>query len=253
MIKTTVLALPGTGHPHGGDGITEHFLSHFDTDRYTTRIVSYPASFGQQGVTFEESRIIGHRALITALADLDGAPAILAGYSQGAVIAGDVSRDIALSRSTQYNVRAVALIADGLRPQGIGVVPTGDPHGVAEGYGIMGQRPIPDDIFPTFWASAWGDPISALPPGNPLRTVADLAGWFSIDSPAAIWEWGAHMLNRAVSGRMQAWWNPVHWHRWNSAIAFSRGYLFDYRHTNDYIRYGYNRALADAVDRHVQG
>lgn len=247
MSKIVVLAMPGTGHPNGGDGITEDFLSHFDSSRYETVIVSYPASFGQAGVTFAESRKIGVDALHAAIRAQDGAPVVLAGYSQGAVIAGDVALDLAGNLDPRYNVQAVALIADGLRPEGVGVVPPGDPNGVAEGYGIMGQRPVLGADFPTFWVSAWGDPISALPPGNPLRSVADLAGWFSLSSPEDMILWGIKVLERARRGRFQVWWNPLYWGRWNSAIAFARGYLFDYRHTNDYIRYGYNRALARTV------
>lgn len=256
MTKTTVLALPGTGHPNGGDGVTESFLACFDSDLYDVRIVPYAAAFGGTEMPFEESRQTGYKALVAVLTELNGKPVVLSGYSQGAVIAGDLAHDIAAGlgpAGVAVDIRAVALIADGYRPRGIGVVPAGDPNGVAEGYGIAGERPIPDHFFPTFWVSAWGDPIAALPAGNPLRTVADLVGWFSIRSPQDALNWGARMLDAVISGRMQDWWNPVKWPGWAGALAFARGYLFDGRHTDDYIIHGYTRALGAAVRAHLEG
>jgi hypothetical protein len=165
---------------------------------------------------------------------------ILSGYSQGAVIAGDVAAEIHAKSMVQYNLIAVALIADGYRPPGVGLVPPGSQ--LSEGYGIAGQRPIPG--VAAFWVSNWGDPISALPAGNPLRTVADLVGWFSFETPAAAANWGARMLDAVLSGRLQDWWAPWNWSGWAGALAFARGYLFDGRHTTDYIALGYTAALA---------
>ena len=248
MTKTTILMLPGTGFPQG-DGITEHFLGCFDPSQYETRIVSYPAAFGGLDMPYGDSRAAGRTALLAELAKLGmEAPVILAGYSQGAVIAGDLAAEHPL-----YNIRATALIADGKRPGGAGVVPEG--LTLAEGYGIAGTRD-PHSYFtghPWFWVSAWGDPISALPAGNPLRTVADLVEWYSIRSPEDMARWGADCLDKALTGRLQDWWNPIKWQGWAGAAAFARGYLWDGRHTTDYVKLGYTRALAEAVMKELEG
>lgn len=244
-----VFALPGTGWPSGGDGVTEDFLSRLDHSRFTPRIVPYPASFGQRDqLTYRASRDAGAAALLEAVRSTDNL-AIVAGYSQGAVIAGDFAADVAAGLYPGVELAAAALIADGARPAGAGVpnVPA------TGGYGIAGQRPVvgryPDSPrFPTYWAAAPGDPITALPPGNPLRTIADIADWMTVRSPEDIARWGAAVLDKAVQGRFQDWWKPTNWGSWGGAIAYARGYLFDGRHGAAYITEGFNQQLADAVN-----
>lgn len=239
--KTVVLSLPGTGFPDSADPITADFHARLDTRLFDPVLVKYPATFGGAETSYEVSRAAGARALYEALDALpSGTPVILSGYSQGAVIAGDVAAEVMIEDMFQYNVVGVALIADGYRPEGVGLVPSGQT--LAEGYGIAGQRNILG--VPTFWVSAWGDPIAALPAGNPLRTVADLVGWYSLRTPAEAVNWGAKMLDAVVSGRLQDWWAPWKWAGWAGALAFARGYLFDGRHTTDYIKFGYTEALA---------
>lgn len=242
--KITVLMLAGTGFPTAPDPISADFLAHLDPGWFDTRVVPYPASFGGLEDSFEESKRLGAAALYEAMNEYPaGTPLVLAGYSQGACIAGDVAKDVAeLNMGEVYNVVAAALIADGYRPQGAGLTPPG--LSLAEGYGIAGQRTISPVRFPTFWVSAWGDPIASLPAGNPLRTVADLAGWYSIKTPEDALLWGAKMLDAVAQGRLQDWWAPWKWEGWAGALAFARGYLWDGRHTTDYIRLGYTNALA---------
>lgn len=254
MVKTTILALPGTGAPHGGDGITEDFLSHFDTDLYHTKVVPYTASYGGTSPSFTESRRVGRVALLDAIDSLSGDPCVIAGYSQGAVIAGDLAAELGsqICLSQVRNIKACALIADGSRPRGLGVPATRDVSTqLAGGYGILGERPVPTRHFPTFWVSNPGDPICALPAGNPLRSVADLTGYFSIRSPQDVLLWGAKMIDTVTRRQMEQWWNPVNRSSWGMALAYTRGFVFDGRHTTDYITRGYTEALSIAVDRVV--
>lgn len=246
-----VLALPGTGHPNGGDGVTEAFLSTLDHERFVTKIVPYPATFGGLETSFNVSRDAGRQALVDAILACEGAPVVLAGYSQGAVIAGDLAYEAVRDNRTEWNIVGCALIADGYRPAGVGVVPEGNT--MAEGYGIAGQRFIPDDLFPTWWVSAWGDPIAALPAGNPLRTVADLVGWYSLRTPEEAAKWGTAMLDTVNRRRLQDWWAPWKWAGWAGALAFLRGFLFDGRHGRDYLLYDYCHALGMAVNKGVKG
>lgn len=248
--KIIVLSLPGTGFSDSVDPITADFHSRLDSSRYETRVIRYPASFGGTEPSFEVSRAAGNLALFDALEALPPqTPVVISGYSQGAVIAGDVARQIATENMVQYNVVGCALIADGYRPAGEGLTLMGyGLRGVAEGYGIAGQRRVPYGRYQTFWVSAWGDPICSLPAGNPLRTVADLAIWYGLKSPGDLSRWGAMMLDGVIAGRLQDWWAPWKWAGWAGALRFARGYLFDGRHTHDYIRLGYTKLLADRLN-----
>lgn len=239
-----VLMLPGTGWPNGGDGVTEDFLDRLDPGRFALRIVPYPAEFGEPGnQTYRKSRDLGAEALRAAIHATPN-KVIIGGYSQGAVIAGDVAADIAAGLHPDLEIVACALIADGARPEGAGVpgvMPT-------VGYGIAGQRPVPSDVFPTYWAAAPGDPITALPAGNPLRSVADIVDWMTINSPEGMIRWGADVLDRVLRGQLQDWWAPWKWQSWLGATAYARGYLFDGRHGAAYITEGYNAQLAAAIN-----
>lgn len=238
-----VLFLPGTGHGGGGDGVSEDFLARLDRSRFTPRIVPYPATFGGGDAAYADSRAAGRMALIEAIRASPNL-CVIGGYSQGAVIAGDLAREIGDGLHPELEIVGVALIADGRRPRGGGV----PGHRAAEGYGIVGERGVWTDAFPTFWAAAPGDPITALPEGNPLRTVADMVDWFSLRSPGDAMRWASDMLVTAANGRAQVWWKPHLWPQWNGAVAYARGYLFDGRHGAAYITEGYNQQLAEAVN-----
>lgn len=238
-----VLILPGTGFPRG-DGISTAFADALDRSRFEPRIVQYPAEYGTPG-PYAESRRRGRRALLEAI------PLrrryVLAGYSQGAGIAGDLARSIVKCQPGALAERLVgcALIADPLRPAGAGM-----PHRPpAPGYGIAGTRDVP--AVPTWWAAAAGDPITALPAGNPLRSIADLSEWYSLAGPAEIARWGADLVEKCHAGAVQRWWSLENWRTWLGATAYARGYLIDGRHTTDYLTHGHVQALADTLGREV--
>ncbi|MEV0028828.1 alpha/beta fold hydrolase [Nocardia sp. NPDC050793] len=233
-----VLIVPGTWHPDG-DGISAAFADALDSKRFRPRIVSYPADYGRT-MPYAESLVAGRKALIAAIEASPG-HLVLAGYSQGAAIAGDLAAS--LGRDELSRVAACALIADPLRPVGkcLGVDPGG--------YGIAGQRDVPN--IPTYWAAAPGDPITALPAGNPLRSIADLSAYFSLSSPQDALRWGQSLLDGATRRQLQRWWSPQNWRSWSGAVAFARGYLFDGRHTEDYIRHGHAKRLAERINAEI--
>ncbi len=236
--RIDVLIVGGTWNPHG-DNVTAAFAAELDQDRFTSRLVPYPADYGRS-VPYAESLAAGGRALIAAV---EATPnrVVLVGYSQGAAIAGDVAAAIGRGELPHLEVIACALIADPLRPAGQCLGP--DPGG----YGIAGERNVKG--VPTYWVAAPGDPITALPAGNPLRSIADLSAYFCVASPQAMLRWGESLVEVAVHRRLQRWWSPQHWRSWGSAAAFARGYLVDGRHTDDYIRHGHARRLAEAINR----
>lgn len=238
-----VLILPGTGFPRG-DGISQAFADSLDPAKFSPRIVQYPAEYGTPR-PYAESRRLGRQALLNAIPPRRSY--VFAGYSQGAGIAGDLARDVVqqMPGAIADHLVGCALIADPLRPVGAGM-----PHRPqAPGYGIAGIRTVPS--VPTWWAAADGDPITALPRGNPLRTIADLSEWWSLAGPAEIHAWALDLVDRCRRQRIQRWWSGENWRTWAGALAFARGFLVDGRHTADYLRLGHVQALADTVNREV--
>ncbi|KAA8890283.1 PE-PPE domain-containing protein [Nocardia colli] len=235
-----VLMVGGTWNPNG-DRVTAAFAEALDPQRFVVRMVPYPADYGRH-VAFADSVAAGRRALLEAIGATPNR-VLLAGYSQGAGIAGDLAADIGRGLFPQLEVVACALIADPLRPAGrcLGKDPGG--------YGVVGQRNI--TRIPTYWVAAEGDPITALPAGNPLRLIADLSAYFSLSSPEAMVRWGQSIIETATGRQLQRWWSPQNWRSWGGAVAYARGYLFDGRHTEDYIRHGHARLLAEAINREV--
>ncbi|MBL1072966.1 alpha/beta fold hydrolase [Nocardia sp. 2] len=235
-----VLIMGGTWNPNG-EGVTASFVDGLDRTRFRTRMIPYPADYGSQ-VPFAESLAAGRQALLNAI---EATPnrVVLAGYSQGAAIAGDVAAEIGRGLWPHLEIAACALIADPLRP--VGQCLGEDPGG----YGVAGQRWIP--FVPTYWVAAAGDPITALPPGNALRLIADLSAYFCMKSPAAMTRWGQSLIEVATHNRLQRWWSPRNWSTWAGVLAYARGYLFDGRHTHDYVRLGHTARLAETINREV--
>ena len=238
--KFDVLIVGGTWNPNG-DGVTETFATALDSGRFAHRMIPYPADYGTR-VSYGQSTAVGRSALIGAIESASNR-VVLAGYSQGAAIAGDVAAEIGRGELAHLEVVACALIADPLRPSGCCLGP--DPGG----YGIAGQRHIPN--IPTYWVGAQGDPITALPAGNPLRSVADLSVYFGLSSPQAALEWGQSLIEVAARRRWQRWWSTSNRSSWAGALAYARGYLFDGRHTDDYVRLGHAVRLAEAINAMV--
>lgn len=236
-----VLILPGTGSPCG-DAVCAAFAQSLDPDRFAPRIVSYPATYGGIQMPYAESRALGRKALADAV-QRTANPAIIAGYSQGAGIAGDLAAELGAGVHPDLEVYACALIADPVRPHGAGM-----PHRPpAPGYGIAGSRVITG--LPTWWAAAAGDPITALPAGNPLRSIADVTEWWSLSGPAAAARWGQDLVDKCRRNAFQRWWSVENWRTWNGAMAFARGYLFDGRHGAAYITEGHVQALAETIGK----
>lgn len=242
-----VIHLRGTNEPLTPGGISRTFLDSLDRDRFQITTPAYPADYGTR-VSFLESNRAGRVAVIDRIRAVDG-PVLLSGYSAGAMIAGDLARDVNEGRVPgvlSSRISAVALLADPLRPEGAGIPDLPVPPG----YGIAGQRVIPD--IPVYWATASRDPISALGADNPLRSAADLTAAFTL-SPLGWDEWAADMLAKLAHRQLQPWW--MFWlrpGRWGAAIDALNGYLFQGRHTDDYLRQGICTRLAEVVNREVR-
>ena len=111
--------------------VTNPIREQFGTDRLEMYTVPYTAQFhnplsadGQ--MTYNDSRAEGTRSAVKAITDMNNrcplTSYVLVGFSQGAVIAGDIASDIGNGRGPVDAdlVLGVTLIADGRRQTGVG-------------------------------------------------------------------------------------------------------------------------------------
>jgi Cutinase len=111
--------------------VTNPIRQQFDNSRLEVFTVPYTAQFhnpfsadGQ--MSYNDSRAEGTRAAVKAMTDMNNrcplTSYVLVGFSQGAVIAGDIASDIGNGRGPvdEDLVLGVTLIADGRRQEGVG-------------------------------------------------------------------------------------------------------------------------------------
>jgi hypothetical protein len=111
--------------------VTTPISQQFPSSRVQTYTVPYTAQFnnplgGVKQMSYNDSRAEGTRATVQAMTDMNKkcplTSYVLMGFSQGAVIAGDIASDIGNGRGPVDDdlVLGVTLIADGRRQQGVG-------------------------------------------------------------------------------------------------------------------------------------
>jgi len=124
--------------------VTRPIAEQFDAARVQTYTVAYTAQFhnplsADKQMNYDDSRAEGKRATVKAMTEMNErcplTSYVLIGFSQGAVIAGDVASDIGNWRGPvdEDLVLGVTLIADGRRQDGVGIdVPPSPPGQGAE-------------------------------------------------------------------------------------------------------------------------
>ncbi len=111
--------------------VTNPIRQQFDSDRLEVFTVPYTAQFhnplsADQQMSYNDSRTEGTRAALQAMTDMNNrcplTSYVLVGFSQGAVIAGDIASDIGNGRGPvdEDLVLGVMLVADGRRQAGAG-------------------------------------------------------------------------------------------------------------------------------------
>jgi len=111
--------------------LTGAISQEFPPSRVLTYTVPYTAQFnnplgGVKQMSYDNSRAEGTRAAVQALTDMNNkcplTSYVLIGFSQGAVIAGDIASDVGNGRGPVDDdlVLGVTVIADGRRQQGVG-------------------------------------------------------------------------------------------------------------------------------------
>src|ERR1700752_3093584 len=122
--------------------VTGQISEQFPSSRVQTYTTPYTAQFhnpltGDTQMSYNDSRAEGTRATVQAMTDINNkcplTSYVLMGFSQGAVILGDIASDIGNGRGPVDDalVLGVTLIADGRRQSGVGNEIGTDPPGRA--------------------------------------------------------------------------------------------------------------------------
>lgn len=172
----------------------------------------------------------------------------LYGYSAGATLTGNFA-NTGLWRS---RIAAVGLVADPMRPRGMGGV------GPASGWGVGGERRVSG--LPVVWAADPRDPITALEENSPVRTFADQSYAASFNPGQAPY-WINDIAGKVTSAKWQQvainWWNPIGvFQQYGRALDALDRYLWKGDHTSYGVRQGlrngggtYLKQLADDTNR----
>ena len=224
--------------------VTRPLAEQFGNGRLQTYTVPYIAQFhrplsGDNDVDYDVSRRNGTDATRTAVADMSRkcplTSYLIVGFSQGAVIGGDITGDIGNGRGpvAADRVLGVALISDGRREPGVGRDVGPNPEGegaeitlhgvpfIPSGMTMTGQR---DGGFGaltdrTFEICGEGDLICAAPAeafnplnlpgtlkilmggaGEPVHAMYNTTQYWSLDGrPATVWtrDWAANVIQNA--------------------------------------------------------
>lgn len=169
-------------------------------------------------------------------------PVVIAGYAQGAAVAGDLAAHVADHHDRK--LLACALMADPFRPSGRSV--DADPGG----YGIAGKRS--SDAVPIYWSAAPGDMITAMPAEGmlDLRRLADLPGYFALSNEKDMHLWAEGFIDILIRRQLRK--NSFafrSWHQRSSELGRQSGTLFTRNHIDDYVRHGHARKLGELVNR----
>src|SRR6201993_1539033 len=213
--------------------VTRPISEQFNSSRVETFTVPYTAQFhnplaGDTQMSYNDSRAEGTRATVKAMTDMNVkcplTSYVLVGFSQGAVIAGDIASDVGNGRGPVDDdlVLGVTLIADGRRQQGVGNDIGPNPPGegaevtlaevpILSGMGLTMTGPRPGGFGAlndkTNEICAPGDLICSAPqeafsPANLSRSISQLTGgggqpvhamygtpdfWNSDGAPATVW------------------------------------------------------------------
>ena len=186
---TTVITVCGIGESTSGWNMLDYLVAKLPTSWRHERL-PWAASYGPVnphrdplGMSFDAALADGYRLLELALWQNRDADVVVAGYSGGAAVVGNL-----LARKHFLQVKAVVLVADPWAPNaGRGV------------HGIAGSRTItPGRVR---WVANPRDVICCCPADSPLRTIADQSAAMSLGDPSG---WGLDLIDRLKTDRWQS-------------------------------------------------
>lgn len=201
MTRTTVLFVPGTFEPVSQDGFPVGMLKRVSDqlppDRFQCQQIRYPMSYGNP-TAYEDSVGAGVKALLAGIRQTAN-PAVLIGYSQGAVVVSRVAAEIRDGKHPDLDVRMVVTVANPERAEGEGGVP---------GSGIAGGRSLAGCPFPVVQLALPDDAITSASRDSLWRTVSDLSAYMSGD--VRRWaEKSLAALNRRQLQNLSRWENGL--------------------------------------------
>jgi hypothetical protein len=225
--------------------VTGPLAQQFGNGRIQTYTVPYTAQFHNpfsqdNQISYNDSRAEGTTAALKALTDMTGkcplTSYVIVGFSQGAVIAGDIASDIGNGKGPvdEDLVLGVTLIADGRRENGVGHDIGPNPPGqgaeitlqevpLLSDFGLTMTGPRTGGLGAlndrTYEICAQGDLICAAPDeafnitnlpetlkiltgaaGQPVHALYNTTQFWSVDGqPATVWtrNWAAGLLENA--------------------------------------------------------
>jgi len=201
--------------------MAQHVMAHLDPDHYREVPVTDYVTVGPVGInpgpSLEQSV---NRVVASTLDTIDRTPnpAILVGYSGGALVAGNTAAQIAAGQHPHLDVRATILIADPAQPRGISPA----------GYGVYADRPT---NMPTTWLWDERDPICCAGDPSPLHTLSDQLTAMTLGAPDI---WAQDLIDRLRTGR----WQPTAWN-WRDLIGTFRRYQRALDQMNYYLGGGH--------------
>ncbi|WP_182349509.1 alpha/beta fold hydrolase [Tomitella gaofuii] len=203
----SVVTVQGVGEQVGQEPMrmAEHVMRHLPEDRFVEVPVTDYVSVGPVGVNpgpALDAAVSRVEASTVRTVDETPNPAVLVGYSGGALVAGNVARDIHTGRYPHLDVRGVVLIADPAMPRGVS----------PDGYGVYADR-LPG--LPTRWLWDSRDPICCAGDPSPLHTLSDQLAALSFGAPDV---WAQDLIDRLRTGR----WQPTAWNWLDLAGTFKR-------------------------------
>jgi Cutinase len=231
--------------------VTGPLAAQFGNGRMQTYTVPYTAQFHNpfsqdNQISYNDSRAEGERAAVSALTDMTSrcplTSYVIVGFSQGAVIAGDIVSDIGNGKGPvdEDLVLGVTLIADGRRETGVGQDIGPNPPGqgaeitlhevpLLSGFGLTMTGPRPGGFGAlnnrTNEICGEGDLICAAPEeafnianlpttlnvlsggaGQPVHALYNTTQFWSLDGqPATVWtrNWASGVIDAAPHPKHQ--------------------------------------------------
>ena len=187
--------------------------------------VPWSATYGVGGTSYKQSlaagMTLGEQTIREIRAAHPRARIILAGYSGGAALAGDLANLLA------HMIDGVILVADPNYP------------GTGGDYGIAGARNVVG--VPVRWVVNPRDVICCCPRLSPLRIIAITTPMMALGDRRS-WPADVAKLLRERKTRLELgeligpWWLPSTWARYERAAADAEGYRSGREHVAAYTR-----------------
>ncbi|WP_182359522.1 hypothetical protein [Tomitella gaofuii] len=205
-----IVTVQGVGEKVGQpqSRMAEYVLEHLNHSQFREVPVTDYVTVGPVGVNpgpALQTAVDRVKASTLDVIDRTPNPAVLVGYSGGAMVAHRVADEVGRGLHPHLDVRGVVLIADPLMPRGV----------TPAGYGVAGDGPM-SLTMPTKWLWDTQDPICCAGDPSPLHTLSDQIMAMCLGAPDV---WAQDLIDRLRSGR----WQPTAWN-WLDLFGTFRRY-----------------------------